>query len=1161
MGETFGQAIIDTGCPHTVSGEVWFNSYLNSLSRRDRSSIKTKTSNNKYRFGDGKLYSSKYQATIPIYIQNSRYSLKVDVVQCNVPLLLSRETLKRGDAKVDIGASTMDFLGVHVPLLISSTGHMCLPISRSIDILDDESEKVISRLFFTSPIQGVGSDIKNKANKLHIQFCHPTAERLIDLIKKAGVCEQRVFDTIRDITSSCDVCIRNKKAPLRPAVGLPTATQFNEMVAIDLKSRGADGYIMHMIDHLTRYSSACLIKNKKKETIVNGLLNYWVRIFGFPKSFLTDNGGEFINKEMMDFAEKYNINLKTTAAESAWSNGLVERHNGILNDNINKIIGKGISLDSAMHWAVAAKNSLANVYGFSPNILVFGKNPNFPSSFINKPPANNPVCLNDYVAENLNAMHLARKAFIEQESCERLRRALNRKTRTYSNNVFCQGDKVYYWRNNQSECHGPGVVIGKDGQQVLVKHGGVYIRVHPCRIQLCNQTSQSQPVESQLPSSSNHSNNHSSNHDINNPTIIQQSLNQPSNQSSNQSYEDDSDVYETADENDVPAGSNENDLSTNEINAGDDQTNSSDGWICVKDRSNLPAVNSNIECVFPNDCKIKCKVISKAGKSSTASWHFMNIKQNDESKGKCCSFKNVSWRHVSDDGNDSNSSHEVFYGPVDSNFDKAKNDEIDKWKMFKTFVEVADQGQKAINTRWVCTRKIKGGKVVMKARLVARGFEENNQHFQKDSPTCSKELLRICLAMISCQGWKLHSLDVKSAFLQGLPMEREVHIRPPKEAKSDCLWKMLRCPYGLSDAGRHWYLRLKKELLGFGMKSCRYDQAVFVWFFNNAFSGVLACHVDDIVFGGCKQFHNDVISKLRSTFVIGLEEDTNLKYLGLSIKQNGQEIRISTDDYGKSLKPLVLPESESNKNSCFSSEQLTTLKQFCGQLNWISTQGRPDISFYSCYLANSIKSGDLKVFSYANKVVRKIHNQSVNLFFPRCFDLDSLTVVSFCDASFGNLPNAGSQGAFLSFIVDKNGKYSLIAWQSKKIRRVVKSTIAAECLAAVEAAEMTTYIAAVIRDILSLPKSIDTILFCDNKNLVSAVHSSTNLEDRRLVIDVSVIRDLLQQHELTHFKWIATEFQVANTLTKQGASDNLLLKALSGAHMHMDCDTGLFSKH
>ena len=58
------------------------------------------------------------------------------------------------------------------------------------------------------------------------------------------------------------------------------------------------------------------------------MFDHWIRIFGCPEKFLSDNGGEFINKDVIDMAEKCNITLHTTAAESGWSNGLCEKHYG-----------------------------------------------------------------------------------------------------------------------------------------------------------------------------------------------------------------------------------------------------------------------------------------------------------------------------------------------------------------------------------------------------------------------------------------------------------------------------------------------------------------------------------------------------------------------------------------------------------------------------------------------------------------------------------------------------------------------------------------------------------------------------------------------------------------------------------------------------------------
>ena len=63
------------------------------------------------------------------------------------------------------------------------------------------------------------------------------------------------------------------------------------------------------------------------------------------RKFLTDSGGEFTNSQFLEMCEAMNITVKGTAAESPFSNGLVKRHNMIIAN---------------------AKNSLANIHGFSP---------------------------------------------------------------------------------------------------------------------------------------------------------------------------------------------------------------------------------------------------------------------------------------------------------------------------------------------------------------------------------------------------------------------------------------------------------------------------------------------------------------------------------------------------------------------------------------------------------------------------------------------------------------------------------------------------------------------------------------------------------------------------------------------------------------------------
>ena len=182
--------------------------------------------------------------------------------------------------------------------------------------------------------------------------------------------------------------------------------------------------------------------------------------------------------------EAMNITVKVTAAETQ-QNGLVERNNMIIANMLDMILeDQQLDLVIALSWWLNAKNSLANGHGFSPFQLVFGQNPKLPSIFNDKPPAFTPSDTNQVLNDNLIALHEAKEAFISSENSEKIRSALSTNIRTSGDAKFITGNKVYYKRANDRRWKGPASVLGQDGQQVLVKHGSHYIRVHPCRLTL-----------------------------------------------------------------------------------------------------------------------------------------------------------------------------------------------------------------------------------------------------------------------------------------------------------------------------------------------------------------------------------------------------------------------------------------------------------------------------------------------------------------------------------------------------------------------------------------------------------------------------------------------------------------------------------------------------
>ena len=137
------------------------------------------------------------------------------------------------------------------------------------------------------------------------------------------------------------------------------------------------------------------------------------------------------------------------------------------------------SFEIALAWDISAKNTLHSVHGFSPNLFVFSRNPNLPSFLDDKLPALEGISTSEIVASNLNAMHAARKQFIKCKSLEKLRLTLYQ-VRTDITQSYKNGDVVFYKRNLCDRWLCPETVIGWEHKQVLVKHGGTYLRVHPC---------------------------------------------------------------------------------------------------------------------------------------------------------------------------------------------------------------------------------------------------------------------------------------------------------------------------------------------------------------------------------------------------------------------------------------------------------------------------------------------------------------------------------------------------------------------------------------------------------------------------------------------------------------------------------------------------------
>ena len=476
--EASNKAVIDTGCTSTVAGEEWLATFMDSLSDEEKSSVIKLPSEKHFKFGNGKILKSLFVAEFPCQLGNKKVRIRCDVVKSDIPLLLSADSLEKAHCILDLGNDRISLFDDWTVCDRTSSGLFVISLGKTESPLPVENVCVALEMEDSSACQ-------KYLLKLHRQFGHTYKDRFCDLLKDAGKWKESYKDVINSIYDKCQTCAMHSKVAPRPICALPVATEFSEVLTLDLKECNSivknHKYILHMIDAFTRYSVSVFIERKLPEVIVENVFSCWISKYGSPKRIWTDLGGEFNNEEVKEMSEALGIELGSGGAFAGWMYGLNERNHQVIDFCLEKILHSDPSLKPsiALAWAVTAKNTLKMTNGFSAHQLVFGKNPPLPSVTSDKLPALSGSCTAKEVADHIVAMYEGRKAFVESEYSERICRALRHNIRSVEN-VYETGQKVYY--HTGKKWRGPATVIGSDNCVVIVKHQSNAYRVAASRL-------------------------------------------------------------------------------------------------------------------------------------------------------------------------------------------------------------------------------------------------------------------------------------------------------------------------------------------------------------------------------------------------------------------------------------------------------------------------------------------------------------------------------------------------------------------------------------------------------------------------------------------------------------------------------------------------------
>jgi hypothetical protein len=154
----------------------------------------------------------------------------------------------------------------------------------------------------------------------------------------------------------------------------------------------------------------------------------------------------------------------------------------------------------------------------------------------------------------------------------------------------------------------------------------------------------------------------------------------------------------------------------------------------------------------------------------------------------------------------------------------------DTWELTKL-----PKNKVPIGSKWLFKPKfnVDGSIDKYKARLVAKGYSQKEGIDYEDTfaPVAKLNTIRLMIALATKHSWKLHQLDVKSAFLNG-ELKEEVYLVQPegfvKKGQEHLVCKLKKALYGLKQAPRSWYVKIDSFFLQKGFMKSMSDPNLYI---------------------------------------------------------------------------------------------------------------------------------------------------------------------------------------------------------------------------------------------------------------------------------------------------------------------------------------------
>jgi hypothetical protein len=359
--------------------------------------------------------------------------------------------------------------------------------------------------------------------------------------------------------------------------------------------------------------------------------------------------------------------------------------------------------------------------------------------------------------------------------------------------------------------------------------------------------------------------------------------------------------------------------------------------------------------------------------------------------------------------------------------------------------ELADlpHGHNVITLKWMfkLKRDEDGAIVKHKTRLVARGFVqwEGINFDDTFAPVARMESVRLLFALTAHEGWRVHHMDVTSAFLNS-DLKDEVYVHQPPRfvipGKEGKVLRLRKALYGLRQAPRVWNAKLDSTLKGMGFGQSPHEAAIYRWG-NGGNILLVGVYVDDLVITGTKDAEVATFKEeVKVTFQ--MNDLRLLSYLGIEVHQSDSGITLRQTAYVKLVvelagftdyNPALTPIEERlklSRDSTMEEVDATQYRRLMGSLRYL-VHTRPDLAFSVGYVSRFMQRSTTGHQQTVKRIIYYVAGTlDHGLYYPRCPGEAHLVGYNDSDHA-GDIDTNKSTSVILFFF----GK-CLVSWQSVK---------------------------------------------------------------------------------------------------------------------------------